>query len=59
VKKIRTVATDRNEIFKDHKVTIGLDLEDRSSHHCILNEAGQEHSFSTVPNIRGISARTS
>jgi len=51
VKKISTVATNRNEIFKDHKLTIGLDLGDRSSHYCILNEAGEvilEHSFSTT-----------
>jgi transposase len=51
VKKISTVVTNRNEIFKAHKLTIGLDLGDRSSHYCILNEAGEvilEHSFSTT-----------
>jgi hypothetical protein len=26
VKKISTVATNGNEIFKEHKLTIGLDL---------------------------------
>jgi len=55
VKKISTVATNRNEIFKEHKLTIGLDLGDRSSHYCILDEAGEvilEHNFSTTP--RGI-----
>src|SRR5450756_1462835 len=40
VKKISTVATNRNEIFKEPKLTIGLDLGDRSSHYCILDEAG-------------------
>src|ERR1700716_1818519 len=52
VKKISSVATTRNEIFKDHKLTIGLDLGDRSSHYCILDEVGDvilEHSFSTTP----------
>src|ERR1700730_18531536 len=39
VKNISTVATNRNEIFKDHKLTIRLDLGDRSSHFCILDEA--------------------
>jgi len=52
VKKISTVATNRNEIFKEHKLTIGLDLGDRSSHYCILDEAGEvilEHSLPTTP----------
>src|SRR6202049_850820 len=55
VKKISTVAANRNEIFKDHKLPIGLDLGDRSSHYCILDEAGEvilEHSFSTT--LKGI-----
>jgi hypothetical protein len=52
VKKISNVATNKNEIFKEHKLTIGLDLGDRSSHYCILDEAGEvilEHNFSTTP----------
>ena len=52
MKKISTVATNRNEIFKEHKLTIGLDLGDRSSYYCILDEAGEvilEHNFSTTP----------
>ncbi len=36
--KISTVATKSNEIFKDHKRAIGLDLGGRSSHYCILKE---------------------
>jgi len=51
VKKISTVATNGNEIFKEHKLTIGLDLVDRSTHCCILNEAGEvilEHSLPTT-----------
>src|ERR1700682_5818398 len=52
VKKISTVATNRNEIFKEPKRTIGLDLGDRSSHYCILDEAGNvilEHNLPTTP----------
>src|SRR5712671_629991 len=51
VKKISTVATNRNEIFKEPKLTIGLDLGDRSSHYCILDEAGEvilEHGLPTT-----------
>jgi hypothetical protein len=32
MKKISTVATNRNEIFEEPQLTIGLDLGDRSSH---------------------------
>jgi transposase len=52
VKKISTVARRGNKIFKDPKLTIGLDLGDRTSHYCILNEAGDvvlEHGLSTTP----------
>ena len=41
MKKISTVTTDTVEIFKDQKLTIGLDLGDRFSHYCILNGAGE------------------
>jgi hypothetical protein len=33
VKKISTVATSGGEIFNEPKLTIGLDLGDRSSHY--------------------------
>jgi hypothetical protein len=52
VKKISTVAKSGNKIFKEPKLTIGLDLGDRTSHYCILDEAGNvilEHSFPTTP----------
>jgi len=51
MKKNSTVATNRNEIFKEPKLTIGLDLGDRSSHYCILDEAGKvilEHNLPTT-----------
>jgi transposase len=52
MKKISTVAKNRNEILKKSKLTIGLDLGDRTNYYCILNEAGdviQEHSVATTP----------
>jgi hypothetical protein len=39
VKKIITVAKNR-KIFKQQQLTIGLDLGDRTSHYCILDEIG-------------------
>jgi hypothetical protein len=40
MKRISTVVKRRNEIFKEPKLTIGLDPGDRTSHYCILDEAG-------------------
>jgi len=40
MKKISSVAKRGNEIFMEPKLTIGLDLGDRASHYCILDEAG-------------------
>ncbi len=53
MKKISTVAKRGNDIFKQSKLTIGLDLGDRTSHYCILDGAGNvilEHSLPTTPN---------
>ena len=41
MKKISTVAIERMQIFKEHQRTSGLDLGGRTSHYCILNEAGE------------------
>jgi len=52
MKKISTGAKRGNEISKEPKLTICLDLGDRSSHYCILDEAGSvllEHSLPTTP----------
>src|SRR6202047_4808883 len=52
MKKISTVAIERMQIFKEHQLTIGLDLGDRTSHYCILNEAGEvilESNLATTP----------
>ena len=39
MKKNSTVAKNRNEICKQPKWTVGLDLGDRTSHYCILDLA--------------------
>jgi hypothetical protein len=41
MKKTSTVQTFSNEIFKEQKLTIGLDLGDRWSFYCALDEAGK------------------
>src|ERR1700733_6002269 len=50
--KSSTMAMERIQIFKEHQLTIGLDLGDRTSHYCILNEAGEvilERKLPTTP----------
>jgi len=52
VKKIITVARNRSEIFKQQQLTIGVDLGDRISYYCILDETGNvilEQSVPTTP----------
>src|SRR6266404_1335335 len=52
MKKISTVQTYKSEIFKDQKLTIGVDLGDRWSFYCVLDEAGKiilEQKVSTTP----------
>ncbi len=52
MKKISTVQAFRSEIFKEQKLTIGLDLGDRWSFYCILEEAGKiilEQKVPTTP----------
>jgi hypothetical protein len=39
MKKISTMQSFSNEIFKEEKLTIGLDLGDRWSFYCVLDEA--------------------
>jgi len=51
MKKISIVRTSGNKIFKP-QLTIGLDLGDRSSSYCVLNEAGEmllERKLPTTP----------
>jgi transposase len=49
MEKISTVAIERIQIFKEQQLTVGLDLGDRTSHHCILNEAGEVILESKLP----------
>jgi transposase len=52
MKKDSTVRAGRKQIFKQPKLTIGLDLGDRTSHYCILDEAGNvilERNLLTTP----------
>jgi transposase len=52
MKKISTVVMEGIQIFKDNELTIGMDLGDRISHYCILNEAGEviwESKLPTTP----------
>src|SRR5712691_3305105 len=52
MKKISTVAVKATKNFLDQKLTIGLDLGDRSSWYCVLDETGAlllEQKLSTTP----------
>src|SRR5512140_1640879 len=41
MKKVSTAATQRNRNFSQPTLTIGLDLGDRSSCYCVLDETGR------------------
>src|ERR1700674_3817286 len=41
MKKNSTVATRRKQIFREKKLTIGMDLGDRFTYYCVLDEAGE------------------
>src|ERR1700685_1810690 len=41
MKKNSTVAPKRKQIFRDQKLTIGMDLGDRFTYYCVLDEAGE------------------
>ena len=41
MKKNSTVAMKRKQIFSDQKLTIGMDLGDRFTYYCVLDEAGE------------------
>jgi transposase len=52
MRKISTVQTFKSEIFKDQKLTIGVDLGDRWSFYWVLDEAGKiilEQKVPTTP----------
>jgi transposase len=52
MQKISTLARSGSRIFKARQLTIGLDLGDRWSWYCVLNEAGEivlERRLTTTP----------
>src|SRR5258708_26329213 len=52
MKKVSTTAAKQIRNFSQQKLTIGLDLGDRSSWYCVLNEAGEvllEQRLATTP----------
>src|ERR1700720_120612 len=52
MKKLSTAAAKQIRNCSQQKLTIGLDLGDRWSHYCVLDEAGQivrEEKLSTTP----------
>ena len=52
MEKISTVQVFGNEIVKERKLTIGVDLGDRWSFYCVLDEAGKiilEQKVATTP----------
>ena len=52
MKETSTVRVNGNMIFKGHKLTIGVDLGDRWSYYCVLDEAGEillEQKLATTP----------
>ena len=52
MKKTSTVRVNRNILFKGHKLTIGVDLGDRWSNYCVLDEPGEillEQKVATTP----------
>ena len=52
MKKISTAAAQKMEKVEGQKLTVGLDLGDRSSWYCVLNEAGEvflEQKLGTTP----------
>ena len=40
-KKNSTVTTKRKQIFRETKLTIGMDLEDQFTYYCVLDETGE------------------
>jgi transposase len=52
MRKINTLSSSGSRIFKARQLTIGLDLGDRWSWYCVLNEVGDivlERRLTTTP----------
>src|SRR5579863_5899435 len=52
MKKNSTMTTSRKQIFKGKKLTIGMDLGDRFSYYCVLDEAGEVMMEEKLPTTR-------
>ena len=52
MKKNSTVATRRKQIFKQKQLTIGMDLGDRFTYYCVLDEAGEVMVEQKLPTTR-------
>jgi transposase len=52
MKKNSTVATRRKQIFKQKQLTIGMDLGDRFTYYCVLDEAGEVLVEQKLPTTR-------
>jgi transposase len=52
MKKNSTVAIRRKQIFKGNKLTIGMDLGDRFTYYCVLDEAGEVMVEQKLPTTR-------
>ena len=52
MKKNSTVASSGKRIFKGKKLTIGMDLGDRFSYYCVLDEAGEVMIEQKLPTTR-------
>jgi hypothetical protein len=60
MKKVSTVAAKQSKKISEQKLTVGLDLGDRSSWYCVLDESGAvvlEQQMSTPPKGDGRSVR--
>jgi len=52
MKRGSTAATKQSSNFSQGKLTIGLDLGDRSSWHCVLGDSGDSAERKTFSNER-------
>jgi transposase len=55
MRKITTMRATRREVFNGHQLTVGLDLGDRFSCYCVLEEAGEiilEQKLPTTPEAK-------
>ncbi|MGD0907621.1 MAG: transposase [Candidatus Acidiferrales bacterium] len=52
MKNNSTVATRRKQIFKQKRLTIGMDLGDRFTYYCVLDEAGEVMLEKKLPTTR-------